>query len=146
MKRNYYEVLEISKSASQADIKKAFRRLAKKYHPDSAVNLTQEDAEEAFKEINEAYSILSDSRKRRAFDHGGFRGNYSNFHSGFTTYSASSKRDLIRNKLAENQSFSLNQFAFELRVEVSNLTKLLMIMIKKGLVKGMIRQGQFIHN
>ncbi|MCE7733491.1 MAG: DnaJ domain-containing protein [Candidatus Heimdallarchaeota archaeon] len=146
MKRDYYEVLGISKSASQKEVKKAYRSLAKKYHPDSARDMTVKKAEEAFKEINEAYSVLSNSNKRRMFDHGGFRGNYNNFHSGFTTYSSTSKRDLIRNKLAKNQSFSINQFAFELRVEVSNLTKMLLIMIRKGLVKGKILKGQFIHN
>ncbi len=145
MRRNYYEVLGISKSSTQKEIKKAFRSLAKKYHPDSAIDITSKQAEEAFKEINEAYSILSSPNKRRKFDHGGFTVNHNNFQSGFTTYTSSSKRDLIRNKLAENKPFSVNQFAFELRVEVSNLTKLLLVMIRKGLVNGRIHRGQFIH-
>lgn len=146
MRRNYYKVLGIPKSSTQKEIKKAFRSLAKKYHPDSAIDITSKQAEEAFKEINEAYSTLSNSNKRRIYDYGGFNVNRNNFNSGFTTYSSGSKRDLIRDKLAENKSFSLNQFAFELRVEVSNLTKLLLVMIRKGLVNGGIHQGQFIHN
>lgn len=145
MKRNYYTVLGISKTASQADIKKAFRRLAKKFHPDSAQDMSRTQAEEKFKEINEAYSILSNSNKRRMFDHGGFSVNNGNFQSGFTTYSSTSKRELIREKLANKESFSVMHFAYELRVEVSNLTKMLLVMIKKGLVRGKIHQGQFIH-
>ena len=70
-KRDYYEVLGIPKSASQDDIKKAFRDLARQYHPD--VNKAA-DAEEKFKEINEAYGILSDTDKRAAYDRFGFSG------------------------------------------------------------------------
>jgi molecular chaperone DnaJ len=70
-KRDYYEVLGISRSASQGEIKSAFRNLARKYHPD--VN-DQPDAEEKFKEINEAYGVLSDDQKRAAYDRFGHRG------------------------------------------------------------------------
>ncbi|MFA5880597.1 MAG: molecular chaperone DnaJ [Eubacteriales bacterium] len=65
-KRDYYEVLGTDKSASEAEIKKAFRKLARKYHPD--VNPDNKDAEAKFKEINEAYEVLSDSQKRAAYD------------------------------------------------------------------------------
>ena len=65
-KRDYYEVLEVDKSASEDDIKKAYRRLAKKYHPD--VNQGNKDAENKFKEINEAYEVLSDKDKRAKYD------------------------------------------------------------------------------
>jgi molecular chaperone DnaJ len=69
--RDYYEILNISKSASQDEIKSAFRNLARKYHPD----VSQEpDAEEKFKEINEAYAILSDDQKRAAYDRFGHAG------------------------------------------------------------------------
>ena len=57
-KRDYYEVLGIDKTADPATIKKAYRKLAKKYHPDS--NVGNEAAAEKFKEVNEAYDILSD--------------------------------------------------------------------------------------
>ncbi len=70
-KRDYYEVLGIPKSASQDEIKNAFRTLARKYHPD--VN-KEPDAEEKFKEINEAYGVLSDSEKRAAYDRYGPEG------------------------------------------------------------------------
>lgn len=70
-KRDYYEVLGISKTANQDDIKNAFRSLARKYHPD--VN-KEPDAEEKFKEINEAYGVLSDPDKRAAYDRFGPEG------------------------------------------------------------------------
>jgi len=62
-KRDYYEVLGISRSASADEVKSAFRNLARQYHPD--VNKAP-DAEEKFKEINEAYGVLSDADKRAA--------------------------------------------------------------------------------
>jgi molecular chaperone DnaJ len=69
--RDYYEVLGVPKSASQDDLKAAFRRLARQYHPD--VNKSA-DAEERFKEINEAYAVLSDQDKRAAYDRYGHAG------------------------------------------------------------------------
>ncbi|MGN8632648.1 DnaJ C-terminal domain-containing protein [Blautia sp. HCP3S3_G3] len=65
-KRDYYEVLGVSKNADSADIKKAYRKLAKKYHPDSNEGNTR--AEERFKEITEAYDVLSDEKKRKLYD------------------------------------------------------------------------------
>ncbi len=64
--KDYYRVLGVSKSASAEDIKKAFRKLARRYHPD--VNPGDQKAEEKFKEINEAYEVLSDITKRRRYD------------------------------------------------------------------------------
>ncbi len=69
--RDYYEVLGVPKSASNDDLKAAFRRLARQYHPD--VN-KEPDAEERFKEINEAYAVLSDSDRRAAYDRFGHAG------------------------------------------------------------------------
>ena len=74
-KRDYYEVLGVDKSASEADIKKAYRVLAKKYHPDA--NPGDKEAEAKFKEASEAYAILSDADKRRQYDqfgHAAFEG------------------------------------------------------------------------
>ena len=70
-KRDYYEVLGLDRSASDSDIKKAYRTLAKKYHPD--LNKAP-DAADKFKEIQEAYEVLSDAQKRAAYDQYGFAG------------------------------------------------------------------------
>ena len=71
-KRDYYEVLGIQKGASDDEIKKAFRKLAIKYHPDK--NPGDKEAEEKFKEVNEAYSVLSDKTKRQRYDQFGHAG------------------------------------------------------------------------
>ena len=92
LKRDYYEVLGVNKNADAATIKKAYRKLAKKYHPDS--NEGNASAAEHFKEVNEAYDVLSDEKKRKRYDqfgHAAFEegaGNYGNaqgspFGSGF---------------------------------------------------------------
>ena len=66
-KRDYYEVLGLQKGASEDEIKKAFRQLAKKYHPD--LNPGDKEAEAKFKEVNEAYEVLSDKEKRLSLIH-----------------------------------------------------------------------------
>lgn len=88
-KRDYYEVLGVTRSASADDIKNAFRNLARKLHPD--VNKAG-DAEEKFKEINEAYGILSDPDKRAAYDRYGFQGVNTN---GMPDYSSMDLSDLF---------------------------------------------------
>ena len=111
-KRDYYEVLGVSRDATPDQIKKAYRKLAMKYHPD--VNKAP-DAEEKFKEINEAYEVLSDEKKRAQYDQfghagvdgqfgqGGFSGGYADFGdlndifgsffgSGFGGFGQSSRR------------------------------------------------------
>lgn len=88
-KRDYYEVLGVAKTASEEEIKKAYRSLAKKYHPDVS---KEADAEKKFKEVQEAYDVLSDSQKRSQYDqfgHAGanggdpFGGGFGGFSQGF---------------------------------------------------------------
>ncbi len=71
-KRDYYEVLGVNKDANAAELKKAYRRVAMKYHPDR--NPDDASAEEKFKEANEAYEVLSDEQKRAAYDRYGHAG------------------------------------------------------------------------
>ena len=86
-KRDYYEVLGVQRGASQDEIKRAFRRLAQKHHPD--VNEEKAEAEARFKEINEAYQVLSDPEKREVYDrygHQGLEQNYDGGAGGFTGF------------------------------------------------------------
>ncbi|MDR3298890.1 MAG: DnaJ domain-containing protein, partial [Candidatus Accumulibacter sp.] len=71
-KQDYYDVLGIKKDAGDDDIKKAYRKLAMKYHPDR--NPDNKDAEEKFKEAKEAYEVLSDPKKREAYNRFGHAG------------------------------------------------------------------------
>src|ERR1700748_3696494 len=69
-KKDYYEILGVKKSASADDVRKAFRKLARKYHPD--VNPGDKSAEEKFKALSEANEVLSDPKKRKIYDQVGF--------------------------------------------------------------------------
>ena len=86
-KRDYYEVLGLSKNCTMTDIKQSYRKLARQYHPD--VNNGNPESEERFKEISEAYAVLSNEEKRRQYDMYGFSGNLFdgiNFDSVFSEF------------------------------------------------------------
>ena len=70
--RDYYDVLNVPKTVSAADLKKAYRRLARKYHPDLHTGSKKKEMEEKFKELNEAYEVLSDEATRKKYDQYGF--------------------------------------------------------------------------
>ena len=92
-KRDYYEVLGVDKNATEAEIKSAFRKLAKKYHPDVS---KEENAAEKFKEAQEAYAVLSDANKRKQYDqfgHNAFSNNQGGF-SGFEGFDFGNMSDM----------------------------------------------------
>lgn len=85
-KRDYYEILGVARNASEAEIKKAYRKLAMKYHPDR--NAGDKKAEEMFKAISEAYEVLSDNQKRSAYDQFGHAGVDASAAGGFSSSGA----------------------------------------------------------
>ena len=100
--KDYYKILEINKTATEEEIKKAYRKLAMKYHPDKFANSSEEEkkkAEEKFKEIQEAYETLSDKKKKEIYDYQN-SDEYKNYNSfnGFKNFSSS------------NSSFDPNDF------------------------------------
>ena len=86
-KRDYYDVLGVKKSSSDQEIKKAYRKLAKKYHPDT--NPGDKNAEKMFKEVTEAYNVLSDQEKRKLYDQFG--------HAAFDGSMGSNPEDFAKN-------------------------------------------------
>ena len=94
--RNYYEMLGVTKNASSTEIKKAYRTLAIKYHPDR--NLGNKAAEEKFKDINEAYEILSDQTRRVQYDQSITKQNFINkTKSGFSNFGRNNGSGMVRN-------------------------------------------------
>lgn len=81
MPRDYYEILGVSKDADESELKRAYRKLARIYHPDTT-ELPKEEAEEKFKEISEAYEVLCDAEKRRIYDQYGHEGLNGQFGAG----------------------------------------------------------------
>lgn len=101
-KKDYYEVLGVSRNATQEEIKKAYRRLARKYHPDFN---KEPDAQERFKEINEAYQVLSDPEKRKLYDQYG--------HAAFSAQGAPSGEDVFNVKVGDLFEEIFKGFGFE---------------------------------
>lgn len=138
-KRDYYDVLEVSKNATTDEIKKAFRTLAKKYHPDLNKDPSAEDK---FKEINEAYEVLSDEQKRANYDRYGhdganFGGGFDGFSGDFGFSSDMGNLDDILNQMFGGFSggFSKKQSRNEIPLDLDVLLKISFIESIKGVDK-----------
>lgn len=107
MQHDYYELLGVSRDASDADIKKAYRKMAMKLHPDR--NPGDKEAEEQFKELQKAYSVLSDTQKRAAYDqfgHAGVEGGaggFGGFGGGFSGGFGDVFGDIFENIFSQGQ-------------------------------------------
>ena len=134
-KRDYYEVLGVNKSTSKDELKKAYRKLAMKYHPDR--NPDDQAASEKFKELSEAYEILSDDQKRQAYDqfgHDGVNPSFSNaqgaaegfsdiFGDIFSDIFGGSTRTRSRSQRGADLSYSVEvSLEAPLKVQVLTLT------------------------
>ena len=104
--KTYYEILEVEKDASEQEIKLAYRRLAKKYHPD--LNQHDPKAKEKFIEIKNAYDTLIDPRKRKFYDQMGYNPKNVDFSDIFRSYDNRSIRDIFR-EIFGNQRSNYNK-------------------------------------
>ena len=104
-KRDYYEVLGIPRTCTKVEIKKAYRKLAREYHPD--VNNGDPQAEESFKEISEAYAVLSSDDKRQQYDRFGFSKNLFEDFDFSSTFSEFGFGDIFNNLAAKNITTAL---------------------------------------
>jgi len=95
MKKDFYEILWVNKTATTEEIKKAYRKLAMKYHPDKAPEWKKKEYEEKFKEIGEAYSTLSDDKKRKQYDMFGWQANPFGWWTSYSTWGFSWFEDIF---------------------------------------------------
>lgn len=120
-KQDYYQVLSVSKDASDAEIKKAYRRLAMKYHPDR--NRGDSSAENKFKDAKEAYDILSDSRKRAAYDqfgHAGIDGTGNSFDDGVGDIFESVFGDIFNSRGQQKQANQGADLLYDLELSLED--------------------------
>ncbi|MFH1392310.1 MAG: DnaJ domain-containing protein [bacterium] len=138
MAQDYYQILGVSNEASQDDIKKAFRRLAHQYHPDK-----KEGNEQKFKEINEAYQILSNSKKRQQYDYGQASGGFgSDYGGGFGDFAFNfgsffNLNDLLRDIF--QRSYSQPREVISIPIELS-----LEQALNGGIIERDIGEGRLI--
>ncbi len=105
-KKDYYDILGVERNATEDEIKKAYRKLALKYHPDR--NPDDKDAEEAFKEATEAYEVLKDSQKREVYDHYGLDGLKRGGMGGFEGFGGFDIADALRAFMRDFGSFGFD--------------------------------------
>ena len=123
-KRDYYEVLGVSKGASEEEIKKAYKKLARKYHPD--MNPGDKEAEEKFKEINEANEVLSDPDKKARYDQFGFAGVDPNYGAGAGggAYGAGGVEQVVELPLTKEEAATFHACCEGIRANMAHLNDL----------------------
>ena len=122
-KRDCYEILGVSRNATASEIKKAYRKLAKKYHPDTNVGNTQ--AEERFKEATEAYEILSDEKKRSMYDQFGY-GAFDSSGPGSQNAQGSHRREAIGSTISQEMIWEIFSGIFsEMVLGAEDFTKVI---------------------
>ncbi len=126
--RDYYEILGIAKTATEDEIKKAYRRLARKYHPDRT---TEEDGEEKFKEMKEAYDVLSDANKRATYDQFG-TADFGGFRPSQGGNSTSTSDINLEEMLARMRAQGINTEGFERRETIQKIAIPVETMINGG--------------
>lgn len=114
MQKDYYQILGVSHDANQNDIKKAFRKLAHEYHPDK-----QNGDEEKFKEINEAYQVLSNSQKRQQYDYGTRYSGFEDF-SGFGGFTSFLNLGDILRDLFRQQSYAQQEQIIPINIDIDS--------------------------
>lgn len=133
MKKNYYDILGVNKTASQDEIKKAYRNLSKKYHPDR-----NGGDDSKFKEINEAYDTLSDDTKRRQYDNPNpFGGGFGGFSGGGFTWSWNNMRQMPQN-IEVHVEISMTEAYYGCNRNVRIGSKSFNIDIPKGVTTGKV--------
>jgi len=111
--KDYYQILGVSHDASQDEIKKAFRQLAHQYHPDK-----KNGNEDKFKEVNEAYQVLSDQKKRQKYDYGGYTGGFENF-SGFSNFGSFFNLSDILQNLFRQQAYARQEQIISIPISIA---------------------------
>ena len=104
-KRDYYEVLGVGRNADAAQIKKAYRKLAKKYHPDT--NAGNAEAEQKFKEVTEAYDVLGDEEKRKMYDQFGHAAFDQSGAGPYKNYNGAGSREDLRNTTLKEETWMI---------------------------------------
>jgi len=118
MDKNYYDILQVNKNASPEIIEKAFKTLAKKYHPDLQAEENKKQSEELFKEINEAYEVLSDKEKKKKYDQYLFEKEQAQRQETTDSYTSQATEQIKNNNYSNISGFSKEEWLLKQQEEL----------------------------